>query len=477
MLKEKEVISDPVRQMALARKLHEEGGHAGINKTTSVIAEKYHWSRIKETASDVIRTCDQCKDLGKTPSVQSQGQNQDQSQSQIQNQNQNQTQSEGQTSVQLQAASSVSRHYRDVNERRTMIDSPNDLMTSHPPSLHEHHGVETGSGILDLHHSMHDAPSHSALSSHLVTSSNPYAHPSDIASLLNPPYQSPSSRDLQTSAHHHIMLHGGPHQNSTAATLASLHDNTDIYHPIDPQIISQPSHHSHHHHSHHHQHPADAFNTFHPRMPISHHHHHHHSGHQDTTSPHMSHASLSAHDLDYSPHVSHTTLPSHTLHDNSHEPDTDSFQALLNDPDTLAPPSHHHHHHQHHDHRHDIPRSGVHTPPTTDHEQDQDAVDRDMAMLIEHDDDSPSASPCPPPLRCEMDLDDTDTNNNNNINSDANNENDGLNHLNKRHDGNTLNININDSPNGDEVVDATTAFGATGTKRSDIYDVVFDAPG
>ncbi|KAJ8104976.1 hypothetical protein ONZ43_g7607 [Nemania bipapillata] len=56
MLKGKEVISDPIRQMAIARKLHEEGGHAGINKTTSVIAEKYHWSRIKETVSDVIKT-------------------------------------------------------------------------------------------------------------------------------------------------------------------------------------------------------------------------------------------------------------------------------------------------------------------------------------------------------------------------------------------------------------------------------------
>jgi hypothetical protein len=43
--------------------------HGGINKTTATIAEKYHWSRIKETVSDVIRNCTECKDIGKTPYV------------------------------------------------------------------------------------------------------------------------------------------------------------------------------------------------------------------------------------------------------------------------------------------------------------------------------------------------------------------------------------------------------------------------
>ncbi|KAF3059732.1 Protein SPT10 [Daldinia childiae] len=70
MLKDKEVISDPIRQMDISRRLHEIGGHAGINKTTATIAEKYHWSRIKETVSDVIRTCEQCKEASKTPSIQ-----------------------------------------------------------------------------------------------------------------------------------------------------------------------------------------------------------------------------------------------------------------------------------------------------------------------------------------------------------------------------------------------------------------------
>ena len=66
MLKDKEVISDPVRQFDIARQMHAQQ-HGGINRTTATIAEKYHWSRIKETASDVIRSCAECKELGKTP--------------------------------------------------------------------------------------------------------------------------------------------------------------------------------------------------------------------------------------------------------------------------------------------------------------------------------------------------------------------------------------------------------------------------
>ncbi|KAG9250553.1 uncharacterized protein F5Z01DRAFT_665878 [Emericellopsis atlantica] len=65
MLKDKEVISDPLRQYAIAREVHVQN-HGGINKTTATIAEKYHWSRIKETVSDVIRGCRECKELGKT---------------------------------------------------------------------------------------------------------------------------------------------------------------------------------------------------------------------------------------------------------------------------------------------------------------------------------------------------------------------------------------------------------------------------
>ncbi|KAI8306889.1 Protein SPT10 [Colletotrichum sp. SAR11_59] len=51
MLKDKEVVPDPRRQYEIAREVHV-ASHGGINKTTATIAEKYHWSRIKETPID-----------------------------------------------------------------------------------------------------------------------------------------------------------------------------------------------------------------------------------------------------------------------------------------------------------------------------------------------------------------------------------------------------------------------------------------
>ncbi|KAI1734601.1 hypothetical protein F4680DRAFT_437659 [Xylaria scruposa] len=456
MLKGKEVISDPVRQMAVARRFHVEGGHAGINKTTSVIAEKYHWSRIKETVSDVIRTCDQCKDAGKSPSVQAQ--------------NQSQTPNQNQSISQSQDFGSVSRQFHDVNETRNIPDSAADLMAPQPPPIHESRGVGHDSRILDLHHTIDEAPSHHGLASHLVTNSNPYAHPNDISSLLNPAFETPPGTALHVSSPH-LMLHGGPHHASAAATLASLHD-AEMYHPIDPQIISQPM----HNHSHHH---TEGFHNYHVRIPASLH-HHSHPDHQHAASPHMSHSSIMAHDLEYSPHVSHGTLSSHTLHEMSgHDPshehdDTDSFQALLNDPDadtTLTAGSHNHHHHHHH---HGIVHRDHHTPDH-DHDHDhEDAVDRDMAMLIEHHDDSPSPSciSSPSSLRCEMDIDDDL----------------GLGILNRKRssaDGDrgrggkdAGGSGAGRTSGGPDDGDVEPAFDGTGgTKRSDIYDVVFHPPG
>ncbi|KAI5248418.1 hypothetical protein E4T42_05656 [Aureobasidium subglaciale] len=64
MLKDKEVISDPQKQYEIALKTHT-ATHAGINKTTASIAEKYHWIRIKETVSQAIRNCANCKETAK----------------------------------------------------------------------------------------------------------------------------------------------------------------------------------------------------------------------------------------------------------------------------------------------------------------------------------------------------------------------------------------------------------------------------
>ncbi|KAI5806337.1 hypothetical protein EDC01DRAFT_609629 [Geopyxis carbonaria] len=68
MLKDKEVVSDSQLQYEIAKAVHAQS-HGGINKTTANIAEKYHWVRIKETVSLVIRNCAECKEHGKVPVV------------------------------------------------------------------------------------------------------------------------------------------------------------------------------------------------------------------------------------------------------------------------------------------------------------------------------------------------------------------------------------------------------------------------
>lgn len=72
MLKGKEVIADTQKQYEIARNIHLKQ-HGGINKTTAAIAEKYHWVRIKETVSQVIRNCPDCNEMNKTAPVRPEG--------------------------------------------------------------------------------------------------------------------------------------------------------------------------------------------------------------------------------------------------------------------------------------------------------------------------------------------------------------------------------------------------------------------
>lgn len=61
MLRDKEVVSEPNRQFEIAHRIHTQS-HGGINKTTAQISEKYHWVRIKETVSQAIKLCSECKE-------------------------------------------------------------------------------------------------------------------------------------------------------------------------------------------------------------------------------------------------------------------------------------------------------------------------------------------------------------------------------------------------------------------------------
>lgn len=66
MLRDKEVVSDPVRQIQICLEMHVVS-HGGINKTTSMVAEKYHWARIKDTVAAAIKGCTQCRDQTRDP--------------------------------------------------------------------------------------------------------------------------------------------------------------------------------------------------------------------------------------------------------------------------------------------------------------------------------------------------------------------------------------------------------------------------
>jgi Acetyltransferases len=61
MLKGREVVSDPVRQLQICSEIHL-SNHGGINKTTSIVTEKYHWTRIKDTVATAIKNCAECRD-------------------------------------------------------------------------------------------------------------------------------------------------------------------------------------------------------------------------------------------------------------------------------------------------------------------------------------------------------------------------------------------------------------------------------
>ena len=70
-LKGKEVISDVAEQLRITKKIHSKA-HLGINKTTSKICERYHWPKVKETVTTVIKHCPQCSDPAKSSLVRSQ---------------------------------------------------------------------------------------------------------------------------------------------------------------------------------------------------------------------------------------------------------------------------------------------------------------------------------------------------------------------------------------------------------------------
>jgi GNAT superfamily N-acetyltransferase len=221
MLKDKEVISDPVRQINIARRVHEAGNHAGINKTTATIAERYHWSRIKETVSDVIRLCSECKELGKVP-----------------------------LPGNAARRAMPNNHVPDDAAAPVLVPDPK-------PGP-----VESMDSVLGLREPPPAKPSIDPSASHYETHS-------DLSLLLNPmhPLEEPHNSHVHASE---LMLQEPPshmvqgHRPHHATASMSVINTANMYSPIDPQIISDASHHGQH----------DDFATFHE---LTRHHDAHHS--------------------------------------------------------------------------------------------------------------------------------------------------------------------------------------------------------
>ncbi|GAB0132688.1 hypothetical protein EsDP_00001116 [Epichloe bromicola] len=244
MLKDKEVISDPARQYEIARNVHAIH-HGGINKTTASIAERYHWSRIKETVGDVIRACVECKELGKTPNP--------------------------------------------GGCRKTAATTP----PTTPPTTASSSGIPTSSSVpMGLNNTDHQrqapsfiqqqrqSPNHDATSTHRVlahqeghtgimsalsppeitSASSAYANPTEI-SVVTPSHTTLKSHDAQAPDHTLHHPHPCHHHHNPMLQDQSSAAHESVYQPIDPQIII------HHHHSHHHpssqQHDI-PFDHYHP---------------------------------------------------------------------------------------------------------------------------------------------------------------------------------------------------------------------
>ncbi|KAH7029221.1 uncharacterized protein B0I36DRAFT_363792 [Microdochium trichocladiopsis] len=386
MLKDKEVISDPIRQMQIARDTHEVIGHAGINKTTAVIAEKYHWSRIKETVSDVIRTCTQCKDSAKTATPLAPASLVSRDAPAIESGTAGDLQRLGlgippSTQLILDALtndepgedllgapypdSGITSMNAGEENRMLSLDSHYDSLQHRDTQYHSHHHH-------DIAHLLDDSPQQ-------------YANPSDISSLLNPPLapipegilgHSTNSRHLRP--HHsstgeyehsrdHLQHHSGSSNNGTQAS--ELHS---LYHPIDPRIIAQPtpssilsslsrSSSSFPHPGENDLRPGAAMSS---SGPLS-----SHADVHDThaaTAGRRERAAASPKQRSYeSSFLTHELLHD-TRHDNAEIDPDDSFQSLLHDPDSVM----------------------LDAGPTHHISNDQAAVDRDLEMLLHHDEDT-----------------------------------------------------------------------------------------
>ncbi len=190
MLKDKEVISEPQSQYEIARDIHNQT-HAGINKTTAVIATKYHWVRIKETVGQVIKNCPECKDSGKPPAG---------------NRDSSDRSKKDDSRTSIPGSSSLVGDGRYTNPQGQALGESS-------------FGAKRGLFSGESHHNMHDSLSH--LGDYTGMSIDPQIM-AQLTAQLDPPFQHPGHAYVQA---------GLPHFGRSAQMHPSTHE--DEYHAAD----------------------------------------------------------------------------------------------------------------------------------------------------------------------------------------------------------------------------------------------------
>ncbi|KLJ07010.1 acetyltransferase [Blastomyces silverae] len=254
MLKDKEVVSDPQQQYEIARQIHLQQ-HGGINKTTATIALKYHWVRIKETVSMVIKNCPQCKETPKVSTV-----NPNPSSNSNSNSNSN-------LNSNLNPNPNPNPN-QNPNSNSNLNSIPNSIPTAIPSSIPNPIPNSTSNSIPDsISQSTSNSNSEISLPRREKSSSSreqtTYSIPTN--GFDTPPDQLLATQEEYEKANpfgtaHPQMMHAPVDDPMTAAY-------ADI--PLDPQIMDDiqqhlppfPEH-DHHHNSHHHHHHHSAVNPY-----------------------------------------------------------------------------------------------------------------------------------------------------------------------------------------------------------------------
>ncbi|ESZ96160.1 hypothetical protein SBOR_3435 [Sclerotinia borealis F-4128] len=227
MLKGKEVISDPQKQYEIARATHGEL-HTGINKTTAIIADQYHWVRIKETVSLAIKNCESCTDLVKAPVVKPDSQVQLPRQATPEKQN----------VVDANIPSLPEQHHQHNHQQQHQQSQPSHLQ-------HDFQQIQQ-------HHQDHNSTSVSPQVLNPGLPPPPHSHISPIIhhQQHQPPISQMQLHHAESCTQSQSHSHSPPH----------MHSTTD-YLQIDPQIMdyTHTPHSENAHFDTHHEHDTDSF--------------------------------------------------------------------------------------------------------------------------------------------------------------------------------------------------------------------------